>query len=225
MLRVATSALVLALVGAAPAAAQIREPRVQLSIGGIWSGASGLGSMDATETRAPASGRYTLFTTESELEAAGGLEARLTYWMTPTVGVEAGGSWSTPRLATRILGDKEDAPNQTVTAAATQYVLDGGVVVRLNRFALMRNRVVPFLFAGAGYLRQLYEDNVLVETGRVYHAGGGAFVWFQPLRNRWLKRIGARADLRWTGHDGGIDLGCDCLRSFGMFSAALAVQF
>ncbi len=225
-LRVATSALLLALVGAAPAAAQTREPKTQLSLGGIWSGGSGLGSAAATETRNQTGGdRYTLFKTRSEIEAAGGLEARLTYWFTGAIGLEAGASWSVPRLATRITGDTEDAPDSTVRVDVAQYVIDGRVVVRLNRLAMAQRRVVPFLFGGAGYLRQLYEGNVLVATGTAYHAGGGVFVWFQPPRDRWLKRTGARADVRWTAHDGGVSLGGNGRRSLGVVSAGVVLQF
>ncbi len=208
MRRVATGVLVLALVGAASVAAQMRDPRVQLSIGTIWSGGSGLGSAAATETRNQTGGdRYTLFNTTSTIEMARGLEACLTYWLTRALGLEAGASWSTARLVTRVSGDVEGATGVNADADVTQYVIDGSVVVRLNRFTMMRGRVVPFVRGGAGYLRQLYEGNVLVETGTVYHAGGGVVVWLQPPRDRWLKRIGARADARWTVHDGGISFG------------------
>lgn len=219
-------AFVLAMGVIQPASAQTREPKTQLSIGGIWAGGSGLGSSAATETRNQTGGdRYTLFKTTSELEAAGGLEARLTYWLTRTIGLEAGASWSTPRLVTRVSGDVEGAADISAEADVTQYVIDGSVVVRLNRLTMVRGRVVPFLVGGAGYLRQLYEGNVFIETGTMYHAGGGALVWFTPTRRGWLKRTGVRVEGRWTAHDGGVDFGCDCRRSFGVFTAVAALQF
>jgi hypothetical protein len=59
------------------------------------------------------------------------------------------------------------------------------------------------LRAGAGYLRELHEENVLVETGQAYHVGGGATVWFGQRP----QRAGLRLDARLYVLDGGIDLG------------------
>lgn len=219
-------AVSLVVLAASAAAAQTREPRTQLSIGGAWAGGSGLGSKDATETRNQVGGdRYTLFKTESDVRASGGLEARLTYWVARSVGAEVGASWSRPRLVTRITGDVEGAANQTATADLTQYMLDGAIVVRLNRLAMAGGRAVPFAVAGVGYLRQLYQDNVLIETGTAYHAGGGVLIWFQAPRAGWLKRLGARADARWTRHNGGIAFGEKGERSFGSLSLGAALQF
>lgn len=211
---------------ALPAAAQTREPRLQISIGGLWGGGSPFGSQAATETRNQVGGeRYTLFQTETDVEAAGGLEARLTYWVTRAVGAEIGASWSTPRLVTRITADAEGAPDLTAPADVAQYVIDGAAVVRLQRLALARGRVVPFLTAGIGYLRQVYEDNALIETGTTYHAGGGALIWFQLVRRSWLKRVGARADARWSRQDGGIAFGEKGHRTFGAFGLGAVLQF
>jgi hypothetical protein len=80
-------------------------------------------------------------------------------------------------------------------------VFDGAVVAHLGGLAFAGGRGVPFLRAGAGYLRELYEDNVLVETGRAYHAGGGLTLWFGDGR-----RIALRADGRVYVFDGGADL-------------------
>ena len=37
---------------------------------------------------------------------------------------------------------------------------------------------MPFVYGGAGYLRELHEGEALVEEGLEYHAGGGIKVWF-----------------------------------------------
>jgi hypothetical protein len=211
---------------AAPAGAQAREPRLQLSIGGLWEGGSAFGTQAATETRNQVGGdRYTLFETSTEVEAAGGLEARLTYWVTREIGAELGGAWSTPRLVTRISGDAEGAPDLSATVDVSQYVIDAAAVVRLRRLALAGGRVEPFLTAGVGYLRQVYDGNGLIETGTSYHAGGGALLWLQPIGRGWLKRVGARADARWTRHNGGLAFGENGHRTFGALGVGAVLQF
>jgi hypothetical protein len=197
-----------------------------VSVSGFWSAGAGLGSRAATETlNQTGGGRYTLFTTESRLESAGGLEARATWWLTRTIGVEGGGSWSNLRVVTRVSGDVEGAGDLTATSAITQYVIDGSMLVRLTALSTRNGRVVPFAIAGLGYLRQLYEGHALIETGRMYHAGGGVLVWFGAMRSGWLKRAGARAEGRWTVHDGGVTLGGDKRRAFGVLTAGAALQF
>ena len=214
------------LLGAPPAAAQSREPRLQISIAGLWESGSAFGAQAATETRNQVGGdRYTLFETETNVGAAGGLEARLTYWVTRAVGAEVGAAWSTPQLATRITGDAEGAPDLTATVDVAQYVLDASAVVRLQRLAMAHGRVEPFVIAGAGYLRQVYDGNGLIETGTTYHAGGGALIWFQPVRQSWLKRLGARADARWTRQNGGIAFGENGHRTFGALGVGAVLQF
>lgn len=218
--------LAMSLVGAVPAGAQAREPRLQVSIGGLWEGGSAFGSQPATETRNQVGGdRYSLFETRTVVEAAGGLEARLTYWVTRAVGAEIGGAWSTPRLVTHVTGDAEGAPDLAATIDVAQYVIDGAAVVRVRRLAMAGGRVEPFLTAGVGYLRQVYDGNGLIETGTTYHAGGGALIWFQPVGRSWLKRLGARADARWTRHNGGIAFGQNGHRTFGALGVGAVLQF
>jgi hypothetical protein len=218
--------LTLCLLGAAPAGAQVREPRLQLSIGGLWDGGSAFGAQGATETRNQVGGeRYTLFETRTDVEAAGGLEARLTYWVTREIGAEIGGAWSTPRLVTRISSDSEGAPDLAAASDVAQYVIDAAAVVRMRRLAMAGGRVEPFLTAGVGYLRQVYDGNGLIETGTTYHAGGGALIWFQPVRRSWLKRVGARADARWTRHNGGMAFGDNGHRTFGALGVGAVLQF
>ncbi len=220
------AAAVTILLAAVPAEAQSREPRLQLSIGGLWEGGSDFGSQAATETRNQAGGdRYTLFETETVVEAAGGLDARLTYWLTRAVGAEIGAAWSRPRLVTRITGDAEGAPALSATSDVAQYVIDAAAVVRLTRVALSHDRVEPFLTAGVGYLRLVYDGNAAVETGTALHAGGGALIWFRPARRGWLKRVGARAEARWTRQSGGIAFGEGGHRTFVALGAGAALQF
>lgn len=221
--------LVLALVaGSRPASAiaQTAEPAIEVSIGGLWNGGYSLGARPATLTRnEPGGSPYVLFDTESRIASGAGLEARLGWRLGRSVSVEAGGSWSRAGLTTHLSGDVEDAPDLDSTEQFTQYVIDGAVVVHLTRLAFGGRRGVPFVEAGAGYLRQLYEGNTLVETGAVYHAGGGVHVWLRSTPAGWLKRLGVRVDGRVTVRTGGIDLEEDARRTFGTLAAGLALGF
>jgi hypothetical protein len=49
---------------------------------------------------------------------------------------------------------------------------------------------------GAGYLRQLDEDNADVLTGNELHGGGGVKVWFGTGKGRLGVRVDARASSR-----------------------------
>ena len=65
------------------------------------------------------------------------------------------------------------------------------------------SRTRLYLLAGGGYLRQLHEDNVLVETGATGHAGGGARVWLAGGHGSGIE-AGLTGDVRWTFRSDGI---------------------
>lgn len=193
---------------AGPAGAQAREPRVEVSAGGLWASPVGLGTRAATETmNQPGGGRYTLFTTRSELGALRGLEVRASTRLRRWLAVEVGGSWGRRRLSTSVSGDVEGAASLTATVDVDQYVLDGSVRLAPSRLARAGGRVAPFVVAGAGYVRQVYAGRTLVETGAVSHAGGGMLVWLRAPRAGRPPRLGVRGDLRWALSDGGVTLG------------------
>jgi hypothetical protein len=222
------AALVLAMAAAVPgpAAAQSGAGRFDVSIGGLWTGAYALDPRNATETRNQAGGGdLVLFETDSEVTGGAGLEARLGVRLGSTFSVEAGGSWTRASMVTRVSGDLEGAPALDVRSDFTQYVIDGAVVARLERLAMGGGRVVPFLEAGAGYLRQLHEGNVMVETGAVLHGGGGVLVWLRSRPGGWFDRVGLRVDARVTSRGGGVDVTEDRRRVFAALAAGLAVGF
>ena len=57
---------------------------------------------------------------------------------------------------------------------------------------------------GAGYLRQLYDERTLVETGRIYHAGGGVRVWLSGGDGQ-RRSLGIRSDVRATWRQDGVE--------------------
>lgn len=226
-MRVALVALVLALAAATDARAQspARKGALELSVGGVWAGGSSLGRDDATETRnQTGGGRFTLFAASSRIDPGGGGEARFAFYLTPRLAVEAGGYAARHRVATRLSSDVEGVPDVTATETLDEFIIDGAV--RFD-FAPI-GRFVPFGRGGVGYLRQLHENGSLVETGRAYHAGGGATVWLTPGGTGFgfLKRWGwgVRADARVIVRDGGFSLGQE-RRVGGAATGSLLIVF
>jgi hypothetical protein len=197
----AGAALVLAASAGRPALAQTpaapaagpADPRLELSAGALYLQGYSLGSRDATLTpNQPGGGSFTLFATSSDLEAVPGFDGRLAYNLTRTVQIEGGLVFGQPRVVTRISGDTESAPDVTATETLQQYIVEGGAVLLLRRIAFAGGRAVPFVSGGIGYLRQLHENNELVETGRSYQAGVGLKYWISAGR----MRLGVRGDAR-----------------------------
>jgi hypothetical protein len=60
---------------------------------------------------------------------------------------------------------------------------------------------VPFVSGGAGYLRELHEGNLLVETGTEYHATAGLKYWFGTGNNRFGLRVEGGVSAREKGFD------------------------
>jgi hypothetical protein len=179
-----------------------RPPRLELSVGGVVLGGYDMTNVDATLTRNQSGGgRVTLFESDTRMTEGQGLEARVGWRFTRAITAEVGVMTSRRRLSARLTGDTEDAPDLTVEDRLSTYVVDGAILANLQGLSFARGSGMPFLRAGVGYLRELHEDNVLVETGLAYHVGGGVTFWFGDRR-----RLGLRADGRLYVFDGGIDL-------------------
>jgi hypothetical protein len=57
---------------------------------------------------------------------------------------------------------------------------------------------------GGGYLRQLHEGQLGVDTGSTLHAGGGVHYWMRGATGR-RRPFGARAEARVVHRRGGIE--------------------
>ena len=201
---VAFFVLVLAVVVVTPAAAQpvtaARGGRLELSGGGVLVGGYGLGESVAELTPNSGSSRYELFTTESEVRQAFGGVARIGFAVTPAFVIEGGLRFARPVYQLRVSGDAENAPDATLEETLSQYVFDGSVVWN---FGGAGRRLVPFVYGGAGYLRELHEEDALVAEGVEYHAGGGVKWWLGESS----RRFGLRGDVGVSVRDGGFDFG------------------
>lgn len=201
-------------------APQLRDNRVTVSAGVVWAGGYDVGG-SAAQLRGngtgPTATPFTLVTSDSEFTTAIGPEVRVGFSLTPRLTVEGGAAVSRPRVGVRIFGDAE-APSQELPGEQLeQYVFDGGVTWQLPIDA--GGRLAPYATGGAGYLRQLHEDRMSVETGRIYYAGGGARYWLRGGHGKMMP-VGLRGEFRINLRRDGIDFE-DKMRAYPSFSVFL----
>ena len=183
-----TLVFVVALCGCvATAAAQDSDPalrahRFTIAGGVSWLGGYPIGSNTATlrrnEIGTPTPGGFTLFAADASLQQAAGVDAKVGFGLTRTVAVEFGGGYARPRLAVEITADQESPSVVLADEDISQYTVEAAVLWQISQLDLGR-RARPYVSVGGGYLRQLYENRVKVETGRVAHIGGGVRYWLR----------------------------------------------
>jgi hypothetical protein len=192
-----------------PAAAQagrptVHPPRFAISAGLLMNGGYDLGARTA-ELRGNAvvnATPFTLFRTDSEMERVAGLDGRFGYAFTRALSIEVGGTWSKPDVSVTVGQDPESSGTTVIGETVSQYTVDVGAVVGLP-WPRQAGRVRSYALGGAGYLRQLHEDRLLVETGHTIFGGGGIQYLFRaPSRGR---PLGVRAEARLVRRGGGID--------------------
>jgi hypothetical protein len=176
---------------------------LEIGAGIVWSGAFEQGSASAQETRNSTTdlSPFVVFTADSRTEAVAGAQARFGGYLSKAFGIEAGVEYARPKIATRLANDAESADDVTATETLTRIVVDGSALFHLTGLSFNGGRGVPFLRAGAGYVRELHEKNEVIETGRQFHAGGGLKLWF----GRGKHRTGLRADGGVVLRTGGAD--------------------
>jgi hypothetical protein len=219
--------LLCALAAPLQAAAQTRArvPRFEITgAGGVATGTS-LGTQNANlraNTNDSAAQPFSLFTTKSRLTGSLLADVRVGFIASRRVSVEGRFGYSRPTLETSVTADTEGAAPITVVERVDQYVIDAGVVVRLDEMRV--GRLVPYVAAGAGYLRQLHEGLVSVEQGHVYHLGGGLSRELLSRNRGVVRAAGLRADARVYFLSGGISLD-DLLTTQGTFTAGVYFRF
>ena len=180
--------------------------RLVVSVGGAWVGADALGASRASTRQAvvgtatpPAA---TLFDTTSTLGGAPAAELGLMMAVTRAWAVEVRGRLARPTLTTTIARDVEATGSFSASERVSEYVVDASVAYQLARPRLSA-RARPYLLAGAGYLRQLHEDRVLVATGTAFHAGAGVRLWLVGGTGR-RRDLGMTTEFRWEWRQDGI---------------------
>lgn len=202
------------------------SPRLEIGGGVSWLGGYGLGSRDATLTgnSGTQGGQVVLFSADSEFGSGLGLDLQVGYWVTRRIVAQAGFAYGRPDLRTSISGDFEQAPPTVASDRMSQYILEGAVRVHFLDGGRSRRALSPYASAGIGYLRQLTSDAFVVETGTVYHVGGG-IAWTLGSRPRGFGRVwGVRAGVRVSWRVGGVDIE-DRTRTWPAAGGGLFVRF
>lgn len=202
----ATLAGVAILAAPRPAAAQ---PRLDVTASGAWWDGYALGQRRASITgpQAPTGSEVTLFDTDAAILSGPGAEVRLGWRLFRGVYAEATGGLGVNSIEARVSGDIEQAPAITVSSTLTQITIEGGALVELPPLRTPAGNLVPFVTGGAGYLRQVHEDRLLIETGRTFYSGGGVKWRSAAVQPRGLvQRLIVRADARLVSRSGGVDV-------------------
>jgi hypothetical protein len=210
--------------------AQDAAPRArsfELSAGGVMLGGVDFGHQNATLTgNDPGNPDFILFATSSKIKASAGLDARATFNVTRTFALEGVFTWTRATAETDITSDAEGVPNTTLKEDLSTYFIEGAAVVHLRGLQFAGGRGLPFVFGGGGYLRQLDGSSILVDTGTVFHAGGGIKYFFAQRSRGFVHDIGIRADGRIYVRSGGLELVEDKTRrpTWGL-AGGLVVRF
>lgn len=223
-MRAALVALLLAIVPGRSLAQTVEPPlhRLELAAGfGFLDGAP-LGDANADIRSGASNDPYRLFTTSSRLSDARVVDLRAGFDLTRRFGVEARAVFGHPEVRTAISSDAERAPDLTATERLDHYIIDGGIVVRLDEWRVKGVR--PFVTAGGGHLRQLHEGLTVVETGRVFYVGGGARRILMQQARGFLRAFGMRGDVRLNVVSGGITVEDEARRQMSA-SVSLFVMF
>lgn len=219
---VACAAVTVSIAAAAPASAQ---PRLEISGSGAWWAGYDLGSRRPALTgpQAPTGSPVPIFDSDVTLRSGPGAEVRVSWRVWRGVYAEAIGGVASSTLEARITGDLEHAPDVTVSSPLTQVTIEGGAIVELPAIGSGRH-LVPFVSGGAGHLRQVHDDRVLVETGTTLFGGGGVKWRVTDADPKgFVQRLVVRGDLRFVSRTGGTGVDDD-RRNYITVSAGVGVR-
>ncbi len=174
-----------------------RARSVEITIGAEFLTPQALGTGTATMTSNNQTGTpYTYFVVTGTRAAAPAFRGRLGYNITSTLTVEAGVVASRGNVEGTVSADAENVPQVTVAERMTQVFVEVSLLAHLRRMAFSAGAGVPFLEAGVGYLRQVHQDNIAIDTGQILHVGGGVTYMFSRRPASRLSGLGLRADGR-----------------------------
>jgi hypothetical protein len=202
----------------APAFAQTADPsttgRFEASVAGGWWGGYDLGSVSTSR-----------FDAEASIGGGPAAIGRFGWRVWRTLWIEGGATLARASLQSTLRSDVDPALNGSQDTQFNQLAGELGVRMPLRRAAVRDGRLVPFITGGGGYLRQTYEDGVLLESGRLIYAGGGVRLAPAEARpDRFFKHVGLRADARVVVRTRGIDVE-DSARAFLTLAAGVFVTF
>jgi len=183
----------------------LRVHRFTVAAGLIVTGGYPLGDRTA-EFRRNATGPpspFMLFRADARMSGSTSAEGRVGFAVTRILSVEVGATYGKPQLAVTIAQDPEADGAPVVAEKISQLTIDVSGIYQISQLRL-GSRARPYVMGGAGYLRQLHEDRLLVETGRIIHLGGGVRYWLRGGGDTG-RAFGVRADVRFVHRTNGID--------------------
>ncbi len=182
--------------------------RIELGAGVGWASGYDLGSSTAELVRnqVTSSMPFPLFTTASRIHSTSAVGAWIGVKVTPALAIEGRLSRGRPTFRTVVSGDDELLTTTSAEERLTRYELDASVIWHLTRAAFRGGRGMPYVGGGAGYLRELHEGRVAIETGRQYHAAAGVKYRLFERQSAAVKALGVRGEVRMQIRDGGVDL-------------------
>lgn len=174
-------------------------PHQTISIGGMFTGPSSMGSANAELLGPDGQPSVTLFSTHNGMSAGFGPELLLGLRVKRTVWIEVGGSLTWPSLESKISNDFEAAPAQTLSASVTRWTVEGALVFWLKD----KGRTGWFVRAGGGVAGEVSSDLSTSATGVLGSGGVGVRHWFHESKGG-LKQMGMRAEFRGVVQGGGL---------------------
>ena len=193
--------------------------RLQVSVGAGWLGGASFGEQPA-DLRGASGNPYRLFESETSLRGTGLFEARGGFAFAKRYAIEGRAAMSKPELQTVVSSDAEASGTFTLVESLDQYIFDGGVLVHLDELEAFGLK--PFAIGGFGYVRQLHEEQQLVETGHLFYVGGGVTLPLFSRAQGFIRSVSVRGDLRLNVLSLELD---EDSRSQGSASASLALTF
>lgn len=202
------------------------QPRLEVTFSGArWDGYDLDGGRAAiTGPQTPTGSPVTLFETDATIQPGPGAELRLGWRVFRGIYAEATGAVGVNAIETRVSGDIEQAPPITLSSTLAQITIEGGALVEVASLRALGGNLVPFVDGGGGYLRQVHDDRILVETGRTMYAGGGVKWRSTADKPRGLgQRLVLRADARFVSRTGGVDV-TDARRNYITVSGGVGLR-
>jgi hypothetical protein len=158
-----------------------------------------LSSVDAVERTTGGTTR-TVFSSDTSIQSSAGAAGWFSVRVTRAIDAELAVTVGSFGLVTTISGDIEGAPDTAAREDVRQFTFEGGIAAHPPRWR--RRQWMPFIDGGIGHVRQLHEGRVLVDTGSLLYAGGGARYMLKSRPG--ALNLGLRADLRATFFKDGV---------------------
>lgn len=192
--------LLMLLGSSAPALAQ--SERLQLAIGGAFSGAASAGTTEATlldSSGAP----LVLYRATNRVTFGKGVEGLVSSPLRDGLRLELGVAWVRAKFESRISSDFEDVPDVSATQSFNQFSGEVALVWRVMR----QKRFDVFVRGGVGGFREITSDRALVDNGWRATVGGGTQYRLREAASGWFGHLALRADVRLLVRGAGIEFG------------------